>query len=96
MGQDKPDKNVRISAVNIAVLPSLSDTISLSSSPVYSESSTDPSIKSSTSYSISSTMKSIYPMLQKTNISLTSHRIFADLKARPTGQTTVNRSEVSL
>ena len=36
MGQEKPDKNADILTVNIAVLPSLSDTVSLSSSPIYS------------------------------------------------------------
>ena len=41
-GAGKTDKNAHTSTVNFAVLPSLSDTISLSTS-VYSESSTHPS-----------------------------------------------------
>ena len=32
-GQEKPDKNAHVSTVNIAVSPSFSDTISLSSPP---------------------------------------------------------------
>ena len=77
--QEKPDKNAHILIVNTAVLPALSDTISLYSSPVYSESSTYPFSKSSTLCLLSSSMKSLYPMLQKTNISLTSHHTFANL-----------------
>ena len=65
VGQEKPNKNAHILKVNIAVLPSLSDTISLSSSPVYWESSTHPSSESSSLCSLSKSMKSIYPMLQK-------------------------------
>ena len=71
VGQEKPNKNARISTVNIAVLSSLSDTISLFSSPIYAESSTHPSSESSTLCSLSSSMKSLCPTLQKTNISLT-------------------------
>ena len=66
-GAGKTYKNVHISTVNTAVLPSLSDTISLSSSPIYSESSAHPSSQSSTLCLLSSSMKSLYPMLQKTN-----------------------------
>ena len=62
---EKPNKNVYILTFNIALLPLLSDTISLFSSPVYSESNTHPSFESSTLCSLSSSMKSIYPMLQK-------------------------------
>ena len=40
VGQEKPDESAHILTVNIAVLPSLSDTISLFFSPIYSESST--------------------------------------------------------
>ena len=58
------------------MLPSLFDTTSLSSSSIYSESSTHPSSESSALCSLSSSMKSLYPMLQKTNISLTGHGIF--------------------
>ena len=53
VGQEKPDQNAHISTVNTAVLPSLSDTVSLSSSPIYSESRTHPSSKSSTLCSLS-------------------------------------------
>ena len=74
-GQEKHDKDAHISTVNIAVLPSLSDTTSLSSFPVYSESSTHPSSKSSSLCSLSSFMKSPYPRLQKTNIFFNSHRV---------------------
>ena len=42
-GRKKTDKNAHILTVNTAVLPSLSDTISLSSAPIYSESSIHPS-----------------------------------------------------
>ena len=80
LGQEKPDINADISTVNIAVLPSLSDTMSLSYSPIYSESSTNPSSESSTSCSLSSFMKSIYPTLQ----TLTSHCIYADLNVKTT------------
>ena len=82
VGQEKPDNNAHISTVNIAVLPSLSDAISLSSSPVYSESNIHPSSESTTLDLRSSSIKSIYPVLQKTNIALTSHFIFADLNVR--------------
>ena len=44
VGEEKTDINAHISTVNIAVLPSLFDTVSLSSSPIYSESSTRPSL----------------------------------------------------
>ena len=46
VGQETRDKNADILTVNIAVLPSLSNTTPLSSSPIYSESSTHPSSKS--------------------------------------------------
>ena len=82
VGQEKQDKNAHISTVNTAVLPSLSDTLSLSPSPIYSESSTHLSSESSTSYLLSSSIKSIFPMLQKINISLTSHHIFTDLNIK--------------
>ena len=65
VGQEKTHKNALISTVSIAVLPSLSDTISLSSSPVYSESSIHPSSELSSLCSLSKSMKTIYPMLQK-------------------------------
>ena len=86
MGQEKNDKNAHISTVNFAVLPSLSDTASLSSSPIYSGSSTHPSSESSTLCSLSSSMKSMYLMLQKTNTALTGHHIFADLMPKQTQQ----------
>ena len=79
MGQEKPDKIAHILTVNNAVLSSLSDTDSLPSSPVYSESSTRLSSESSTLCSLSSSMKSIYPLLQKTNIYLTNRSIFAPI-----------------
>ena len=82
MGQEKIDKNAHILTVNIAALPSLSDTISLSFSSVYSESNTHPSSESTTLSSLSSSVKSIYPVLLKTNISLTKHQIFADLNIK--------------
>ena len=53
VGQEKTDKNAHISTVNIAVLPSLLDTISLSFSPNYSESSNHPSSESLTLCSLS-------------------------------------------
>ena len=82
VGQEEPDKNAHIATVTVTVLPSLSGTISLSSSPIYSESSTHPSSMSSTLYSLSSSMWSIYPMLQKTNISLISNHIFVNLNVK--------------
>ena len=82
VGQEKPNKNAQILTVNFAVLPSLSDTISLSSSPLYSESGSHPLSKPSTLCSLSSSMKSRYPMLKKTRISLISHRIFTDLNIK--------------
>ena len=63
--QEKPDKNAHISTVKTAQLPSLSDTMSLSSSLVYSESSTHPPSESSTLCSLSSSTKRISPLLQK-------------------------------
>ena len=65
VGQEKPDKNADVSTVNAAMLPSLSDTISLHSFPIYSKWSIHPSSKSSTLCSLLSSMKSMYPMLQK-------------------------------
>ena len=82
MGQEKPDKNAYNSTINIAVLPSLSETISLS----YSESSTHPLSESSTSRSLSSSMKSLYPILHSTNISLNNHCIFTNLNVKTTQQ----------
>ena len=79
MVQEKSYKNAYILTVNITVLPSLSDTVSLSSSPLYSQSNTQPLSKSTTLSLQSSSMKSLHPMLRKTNISLTSHCIFANL-----------------
>ena len=84
-GHENPDKNAHISTVNTAVMPSLYDTMSLSSFPVDSDSSTHPPSESSTLCELSSSMKIVYPMLQKTNISLTSHGILADLNIK-TGQ----------
>ena len=82
VGQEKPDKNAHILTVNNAVLPSLSNTSSLSSSPSYSESRAHPSSESSTLCLLSS-MKSIYPVLQKTNnISFTSHHVFPDFNVK--------------
>ena len=81
--RQKKKKKAHISTVNIAVLPSLSDTVSLSSYPIHSESSTDLSFESSTLWSLSLSMKNLYPVLQKT-ISLTSHRIFVDLNVKAT------------
>ena len=60
MGQENPDKNAHISTVNIAVLPSLCDTMSLSSFPIYLESSTHPLSELTTLRTLSSSMKSIY------------------------------------
>ena len=60
LGQDKPDRNAHISTVNIAVLPSLADTVSLPSLPVYSELNTHLSLESTTLSLQSSAMKSIY------------------------------------
>ena len=60
VGHDKPDKNVHILTVSTAVLPLFSDTTSLSSSPIYSESRTHPSSELSSSCPLS-----IYPKLQK-------------------------------
>ena len=82
MGQENPTKNAHISTVNIAVLPSLSDTVPLSFFPVYSESSTQPLSESSVLCLLPSSMKSIYPVLQKTNISSISNLIFADLNVK--------------
>ena len=80
MGQEQPDKNAHILTVNTAVLLSLSNTTSLSSSSIYSESRAHPTSESSTLCLLSSSMKSkIDPILQKNNICFTSHRIFADL-----------------
>ena len=81
-GRRKLGKNVHMSAVNIVVFPSLSDTTSLSSSPIYSEPSTHPSSETSTLCSLSSSMKSLYPMLQETNVSLNSPRISANLNVK--------------
>ena len=50
----------------------------------FSESSTHSLSESSTLCSLSSSTKSLYPVLQKTNISVTSHRIFADLNVNTT------------
>ena len=55
-----------------------SDTVSLSSSPVCSESSTQPSSKVSALCLLLSSMKNLQPVLQKTSISLTFHDILAD------------------
>ena len=43
-----------------------------------------PSAQSSTLFPLSSSMKSLYPMLQKSNTPLTSHRIFANLNVKTT------------
>ena len=82
VGQEKPDKNAHISIANIAASPSVSDTTSLFSSPIYSGSSIHLSSESSTLCSLSSCMKVVYSMLQKTNISLTSHHIFSILNVK--------------
>ena len=82
VGQEKPNKYAHISTVNSAVLPSLSDAMSLSSFPIYLESSTHPSSELSTACLLTSSMKSMYPLLKKTNIVLTSRRIFADLNVK--------------
>ena len=66
------------------MLPLLSDTISLSSSPVYSESNTHPSSEPTTLCLLLSSMKSTYPMLQKTTISLICHCIFPNLNVKTT------------
>ena len=66
------------------MLPLLSDIISLSSSPMYSQSSPHPSSKSSTLCSLSLSMKCLYPTYRKTNFSSTSHRILADLNVKTT------------
>ena len=74
------------------MLPSLSGTTSVSSSPIYSESSIHPLSESSTLCSLSSSMKSLYPMLQKTNISLNSHHICTDLNIKTTQQEVIEFS----
>ena len=86
MGQEKKQQhtNAHISTVNIAALSLLSDTTSLSSSSVYSASSIHPSSESLALSLQSSSRKSIYSMLQETKISLTSHRMFADLNVETT------------
>ena len=91
-GQEKNNKNAHISTVNIAVLLSLSELTSLSSSSIYSESSTHWSSESSAICSLSSSMKSLYPMLQKTNISLNSHHICTDLNIKTTQQEVIEFS----
>ena len=93
MGQEKNNQYAHISTVNIAVLPSLSDTVPLFFSPVYSESSTHPSSESTTLCSPSS-IKSIYiyPMLQNTNTSLTSHCIFANSNTKTMQQEVIEFS----
>ena len=63
-GQEKNDQNAHRSTVNIAVLPSLTDIVSLSSSPVYSA-STRPSSESSSLCSLSKSIESVYPVLKK-------------------------------
>ena len=90
MGQKKTDKNAHILTDDSAVLPSLSDTTSLSSCPILAESNTHPLTKSSTLCLLSSSM-SIYPnpMLQKTNTFLTS---FADLNVRTVEQEVIEFS----
>ena len=87
--KEKHDKNADISTVNTAVLPSLSDTISLSCSTVYSESSSHPSSESSTSCSLSTAMKSrfIYPLLQKI-----SRCIFTDMNIKTKQQEVIKLS----
>ena len=92
MVQEIPYKNAHITTVNIAVLPSLSNTTSPSSSPNYSESSAHPPSESSTLCPLSSSMKNIYRMLQKTTISLTSHCIFADLNIKTMQQEVIEFS----
>ena len=57
-------------------------TVSISCSSAYSKSSAHPLSESSTLCSLSSSMKSVYPMLQKTNSSLTSHHIFTNLNVK--------------
>ena len=54
VGQEKTDKNAYISTVNTVVLPSLSDTMLFSFSPVYSELGIHPLSKSLTLCSLSS------------------------------------------
>ena len=63
VGHEKPNKNGHISTVNTAVLPSLSDTTSLSRTPVYPQSSTHPSSKSSSLCLLSKSIENIYPLL---------------------------------
>ena len=89
MGQEKHNKNADILTLNTAVLPSLSDTISLSCSTVYSESSSHPSSESSTSCSLSTAMKSrfIYPLLQKI-----SRCIFTDMNIKTKQQEVIKLS----
>ena len=58
-------------------------TVSLSSSPVYSESSTHPLSSASTLCSLSPTIKSLSPALWKSNISLTNHCVLAGWEFSP-------------
>ena len=55
-------------------------------SQIYSELSTRPSPKAPTLCSLSSCIKSLYTVLQKTNISLTNHRIFGWLEHQHNAQ----------
>ena len=58
-------------------------TVSLSSSPVYSESSTHPLSNASTLCSLSPSIKSLSPALWKSNISLTNHCVLAGWEFSP-------------
>ena len=58
-------------------------------SQIYSESSTHPSPKAPTLCSQSSSIKSLQPVLQKTNISLTNHRIFGWLEHQHNAQAVI-------
>ena len=85
VGQEKPNKNAHISTVNTAVLPSVSRARFHSPPPPFIQNQT-PIHHPSTSGLLSSSMKRLYPILNKTSISLTSHRIFANLNINITQQ----------
>ena len=81
VGHEEPDKNAHISTVNTAVLPSLSDTISPFRIPVYSDQAPihHPSHHLYAGYQ---NHRKYIPSALETNISLTSHRIFANLNIK--------------
>ena len=79
--QEKPSKNAHILAVNIAVLPSLSDTFTLRLSSLFKIK--HPSIVWVIIFMLAIKIHQKYvPNASETNISLTSHGIFADLNIK--------------